>query len=240
MPLFGFFGFGVLQPSTWGRSSTRLHRVILPLPPSLAVFWPDRTRAFFSWSFCFLFFFGFPIFCFLCIIFVLIFLCILFSLGFPIFALVFPYIVHLCLFCVFFGFYSSADLLHACFATLFPLLGLFPCPHRIELPTRPSVYEVCLYDWFYFPVFYWFFACNKSYLDWPVLGCDAGSRSLSCGCEHYPGFRVDEDKCWPGVLSPQCQGIIAISALVSYVWYRSVFHLLISHRLTDMFWESKL
>jgi hypothetical protein len=31
--------------------------------------------------------------------------------------------------------------------------------------------------------------------------------SLGCGCERYPGFRVEEDKCWPGVPSPQCQEI---------------------------------
>jgi hypothetical protein len=30
---------------------------------------------------------------------------------------------------------------------------------------------------------------------------------LGCGCERYPGFRVEEDKCWPGVPSPQCQEI---------------------------------
>jgi hypothetical protein len=28
-----------------------------------------------------------------------------------------------------------------------------------------------------------------------ALGCDAWSRSLGCGCERYPGFRVEEDKC---------------------------------------------
>jgi hypothetical protein len=30
---------------------------------------------------------------------------------------------------------------------------------------------------------------------------------LGCGCECYPGFRVEENKCWPGVPSPQCQEI---------------------------------
>ena len=95
--------------------------------------------------FCFMFFFGFPVFCFLCIIFVLIFLCILFLLGFPIFTLVFPCIAHLCLFCVFFGFYSSADLLRACFVALRPLPGFFSRPHSVELSMRPSVYKVCLH-----------------------------------------------------------------------------------------------
>jgi hypothetical protein len=93
--------------------------------------------------FLFYVFFGFPVFCFLCIIFVLIFLCILFLLGFPV--LVFPCIASLCLFCAFFGFYSFADLLRACFTALCPLLGLFPCPHRIELPTCPLVYGVCMH-----------------------------------------------------------------------------------------------
>jgi hypothetical protein len=77
--------------------------------------------------------------------FVLIFLRILFLLGFPVFVLVFPCIALLCLFCVFFGFYSSVDLLRVCFAALYPLSGLFSRPHRVELPTRPSVYGVCLH-----------------------------------------------------------------------------------------------
>jgi hypothetical protein len=99
--------------------------------------------------------------------------------------------------------------------------------------------------------FYCFFACNKSYLDQPAFECDAWSKSLGYGCEHYPSFRVKEDKCWTGVLSsqyqgisvalgsqpsvsrnkcwlgvlnPQCQGIIATYALIGSVWYRSVFH----------------
>jgi hypothetical protein len=65
------------------------------------------------------------------------------------------------------------------------------------------------------------------------------------------GFQpsVSRNKCWPGVHSPQCQGIsiglgfstpqcqgiIATYALVGSVWYRFVFHLLISHRLADLF-----
>jgi hypothetical protein len=46
---------------------------------------------------------------------------------------------------------------------------------------------------------------------------------------------VSMNKCWPGVISPQCQGIIATYALVGSVWYKFVFHLLISHRLVDLF-----
>jgi hypothetical protein len=102
-----------------------------------------------------MFFFGFPVFCFICIIFVLIFLCILFLLGFPIFALVFPCIAHLCLFCVFFGFYSLVDLLRACFAALRPLPGLFfvSPPHRASNVSF-SVRGLLARDRFYFPVFF--------------------------------------------------------------------------------------
>jgi hypothetical protein len=52
-----------------------------------------------------------------------------------------------------------------------------------------------------------FFACNKSCPDQPAFGCDAWSRSLSCRCKHYPSFQVEKDKCWSGVLNPQCQEI---------------------------------
>jgi hypothetical protein len=69
----------------------------------------------------------------------------------------------------------------------------------------PSVYGICLHAiGVYFPVFYCFFACNKSFLDQPAFGCDAWSRSLGYECKHYPSFRVEEDKCWPGVLNPKC------------------------------------
>jgi hypothetical protein len=77
--------------------------------------------------------------------FVLIFLCILFLLDFLVFVLVFPSIAPPCLFCVFFGFYGSADLLPVCFAAFRLLSSLFSRPHRVELPTRPSVYGVCLH-----------------------------------------------------------------------------------------------
>jgi hypothetical protein len=90
-------------------------------------------------------FIWFPCILFPLFYFVLIFLCILFLLGFPVFALIFPCIASLCLFRVFFSFYSSADLFRACFATLRPLQGLFLRPHRVELPTLPSVYEICLH-----------------------------------------------------------------------------------------------
>jgi hypothetical protein len=108
-----------------------------------------------------------------------------------------------CLFCVFFDFYSFTDLLCVCFAVLHPLPGLFPRLHRVELLTRPSVYGVYLHViGFIFLYFFFVFAYKKSCLDQPALGCDAWSRSLGCGCERYLGFRVEEDKCWPGVPSP--------------------------------------
>jgi hypothetical protein len=55
-----------------------------------------------------------------------------------------------------------------------------------------NVWGLLARDRFYFPVFLLFFACNKSCLNQPAFGCDAWSRSLSCGCEHYPGFRVED------------------------------------------------
>ena len=112
----------------------RCSNQIVPEPSSV-----DRTVFCFMFSLVSLYFVSFVLF------FVLIFLCILFLLGFPVFALVFPCIAPLCVFCVFFGFYSSADLLWVCFAALRPLLGLFPHPYHVELPMRPSVYRVCLH-----------------------------------------------------------------------------------------------
>jgi hypothetical protein len=109
---------------------------------------PTRLRPSLLWLIVLLFvlcFIWFPCILFPLFYFVLIFLCILFLLGFPVFALVFPCIASLYLFRVFFSFYSSADLLCACFVTLRPLLGLFPRPHHVDLPTRPSVYEICLH-----------------------------------------------------------------------------------------------
>jgi hypothetical protein len=85
--------------------------------------------------------------------------------------------------------------------------AIFPRPHRVELLTRPSMYEVYLHVIGFIFLYFYCFACNKSCLDQLALGCDVWSRSLNCGCERYPGFRVEEDKCWPGVPSPQCQEI---------------------------------
>jgi hypothetical protein len=85
--------------------------------------------------------------------FVLIFF-FLFLLGFSVFTLVFFCIASLCLFRVFFSFYSSANLLCTYFITLRPLSSLFLRLHCVELPTRPSVYEIYLHViGVYFPVF---------------------------------------------------------------------------------------
>jgi hypothetical protein len=65
--------------------------------------------------------------------------------------------------------------------------------------------------------FYYLFVCNKSFLNRPAFGCDASSKPLGCGREFYPNFQVEEDKCWLGVLSPQCQEIIVTYALVGFV-----------------------
>jgi hypothetical protein len=108
---------------------------------------------------------------------------------------------------MFFDFYSFTDLLCVCFAVLHPLPGLFPRLYRVELLMRPSVYGVYLHVIGFISMYFFVFACNKSCLDQPALGCDAWSRSLGCGCKRYPGFQVEEDKCWPGVPSPQCQEI---------------------------------
>jgi hypothetical protein len=108
---------------------------------------------------------------------------------------------------VFFDFYSFFDLLCVCFAILHPLQGLFPRLHCVKLLTRPLVYGVYLHVISFISLYFFVFACNKSCFDQPALGCDAWSRSLGCGCECYPGFRVKEDKCWPGVPTPQCQEI---------------------------------
>jgi hypothetical protein len=62
-------------------------------------------------------------------------------LDFPVFALVFLCIASLCLFRGFFSFYSSADFLRTYFAALRPLPSLFPCPHRVKLPTHPPMYK---------------------------------------------------------------------------------------------------
>jgi hypothetical protein len=107
----------------------------------------DRSAFCFMFSLVPLYFVSFVLFCFdFPLYFVL--------LGFPVFALIFPCIASLCLFRMFFSSYNFADFLHACFATLRPLRGLFSRPHRVELPTRPSVYGICLHAiGVYFPVF---------------------------------------------------------------------------------------
>jgi hypothetical protein len=62
---------------------------------------------------------------------------------------------------------------------------------RVLQCTRSACMRSVFISWY----FYCFFACNKSCLDLLAFGCDAWSRFLGCGCEHYPGFWVEEDKC---------------------------------------------
>jgi hypothetical protein len=126
--LFGSFSFRRF-------AALRLRKVLYAPPPRhspIVTFLsgvPARLCPSLLWLIVLLFvlcFIWFPNIWFPLFYFVLIFICILFLLGFPVFALVFPCIASLCLFRVFFGFYSSADLLRACFATLHPLSSLFP------------------------------------------------------------------------------------------------------------------
>jgi hypothetical protein len=152
-------------------------------------------------------------------LFLLLFVCIcflVFTFGFPCicfgFRLLQLYFSILCFpvvsLCVFWFVCSFTDLLCACFATLRSLSVPFFAPHHDELPMLPSLSGFDLHAiGFIFLYFYYFFACNKSCLNRLAFGCDAWSRSLGCRCEHFIDFRVEEDKCWPRVLSPQCQGI---------------------------------
>jgi hypothetical protein len=116
--------------------------------------------------FCFLrfiFCYDFPLY------FVLLgFSCICFSIS-----LYCSFLFVLCVRGFLFYFYSSADLLRVCFAVLYPLSGLFPCPHRVELPTYPLVYGVYLHVIGFISLYFYVFACNKSCLDRPAFWCDA-------------------------------------------------------------------
>jgi hypothetical protein len=159
VPLFGSSGFRRF-------TALRLRQVFYAPPPRhslIATFLsgvPARSRPsllrLIILLLCYVFF-GLPIFYFLCLFFVL--------LGFLVFALVFPCIAFFCLFCVFFYFYSSTDLLYVCFAILHPLSGLFPRPHHVELLTRPSAYGVYLHVIGFIFLYFYCFACNKCCLD---------------------------------------------------------------------------
>jgi hypothetical protein len=94
-------------------------------------------------------FFGFPIFCFLCLFFVL--------LGLLVFALVFPCIAFFCLFCVCFIFTVLPIFSASVFAVLHPLSGLFSAPPPRQASNASfSVRGLLAYDRFYFPVFFCF------------------------------------------------------------------------------------
>ena len=164
-----------------------------------------------------LFLLGFPVFCFLYIIFVLIFLCILFLLDFLVFALVFPCIAHLFILCVFW-FLQFCQSSSSLFRHSPSIAEPFSAPPPLRASNASfSVRGLLARDRFYFPVFYYFFSCNKFCLDRLAFECDAWSRSLGYKYEHYPDFQVEEDKCWSRILSPQCQGIIDTYALVDSV-----------------------
>ena len=153
-------------------------------------------------------FFGFPCFC----------------LGFSVFALVSLYLfwcfalLLFYLFMCFLGFFVvSADLLWAGFATLRPLLGFFCAPHRDNLPSCFSLYEVsvhtisffpCIFFLlvfssiaFLFPVFRLLFACNNALASMVCLD-PLWSWPMCHGWVRYPGFRVKEEK-WSRLL---CHG----------------------------------
>jgi hypothetical protein len=61
--------------------------------------------------------------------------------------------------CILWFFYRFADLLHACFANLRPLPGLFLLPHCDKLPTHPFIVQFTgsTRSAFYFPVFCCFY-----------------------------------------------------------------------------------
>ena len=180
------------------------HCVILPSPPSSAVFQPNRAWSFSDWSFCLLFdvFLWFPY-----ILFPLYYFCFDFPLyfvfvGFPCICFsISMYCFSLFVLCVFWflQFCQSSSLL---FRHSPSTVGPFSAPLLHQTSNASfSVWGLLARDQFYFPVFYYFFACNKSCLDRLAFGCDAWFRSLGCGCEYYPGFWVEEDKCWPEILS---------------------------------------
>jgi hypothetical protein len=109
------------------------------------------------------------------------------------------------------------------------------------------MYGICLLAIGSFPVLLFFlayilspFPCiavffNKSFLNRLALGCEASSRPLGRGCEHYPSFRVENEISWLRALSPQCHGIIASCALMVYALAESSLYLLFSHGVADVF-----
>ena len=161
---------------------------------SFGDFRPAHARAS-LWLFSLFFFFYLFCFCFLVVFFVLFFLLLYICLLFP------------CSFWLIgWFFYNFADLLYICFAVLRPLLGLFSRPTTMSFQ-HPLHCTISAWTWsaFIFLYFCCLFACNKSFLGWPAFGCDAWSKPLGCGREFYHIFQVEKDKCWLGVLSPQCQ-----------------------------------
>ena len=210
VPLFGSFGFRCF-------ATLRL-RQVLYVPPlchsPIATFLsgvPAKSRPSLPQLIVLLF-----VFCFLwfpCILFPLYYFCFDFPLYFVFVGFscicfsIFMYCFSLFVLCVFWFLQfcrSSPHLFRRTLSTARPFSTPPPCwASNVSFSIRGLLAR----DRFYFPVFLLFFACNKSCLNRPAFRCDAWSRSLGCGCEHYPSFWVKEDKCWLVVLSPQCQGI---------------------------------
>ena len=119
------------------------------------------------------------------------------------FSLVFLYFVSFVLFCfdfhlyfVFVGFPCICFSISLyCFSPSIAEPFSAPPPHRASNASF-SVWDLLARDRCLFPcISFCFFACNKSYLNQPTFGCDAWSKSLGYGCEHYLSVRVEEDKC---------------------------------------------
>jgi hypothetical protein len=204
------FVFGVLCAPVWvfrllafhnpPPGASLLHaprRVILPSATLLSGVLA-RSRLPIDHSAFYFMFFWFPYILFPLFIFCFDFPLYFVLLGFLVFALLFPCIAFFCLFCMFFDFYSFADLLRVWSCHTPSTVKAF-----FRAPTTSSFQRVLQYtgllarDRFYFPVFLLFLLVISPVSNSLLWGCDAWSRSLGCGCEHYPGFRVKEDKCWP-------------------------------------------
>jgi hypothetical protein len=94
-------------------------------------------------TFCFMFYLVFLYFVFF----------VLFCFDFPLYSVfvgfscicfsIFLYCFSVCFVC--FLVFTVLPIFSTPFATLRPLLGLFPRPHHVERPTHPSVYEICLH-----------------------------------------------------------------------------------------------
>jgi hypothetical protein len=149
---------------------------------------------------------GRPSGCFLCLYLLfpvlLLFPCSFFVLLFLLLCICF---VFACYFPVVFGLlFDFSVALPISSASVSPSFVHCQAPPPRRAFNTPSIVRFQLArDWLLFLcIFCCLFACNKSFLDRPAFGCDAWSRPLGCRHKFYPDFRVEEDKCWPGVLNP--------------------------------------